>query len=149
MLGRAPARLHDRRSHLGGTGATLILALQLFCDLVEDLDAARLEHVPQLAQLVGVGLQIGKRREDLTGCDEPALANLIEYADRDRRLPALLTAATAGAPASSGSAVSVIVTTGFVLLQLGDPRYQLFGRTLGRIPMLIRSRVGERVEQST
>ena len=33
-------------------GAALVFELQLFGDLVEHLDAARLEHLPELAQLV-------------------------------------------------------------------------------------------------
>ena len=63
------------------TRAPLVFALELFGDLVEHLDAARLEHVVQVAQLVGVGLEIGERGEDLAGRDEAALAHLVEHAD--------------------------------------------------------------------
>src|SRR4029078_1907995 len=66
------------------TRAALVFALQLFCDLVEHLDATRLEHVPQLAQLVRVGFEVGERGKDLTGSDETALANLVEHADCNR-----------------------------------------------------------------
>ena len=88
MLGRAPARFPERGNRFGRqyTRAALVFELQLFGDLVEHLDAARLEHLPELAQLVGVGLEIGERGEDLTGGDEAALANLVEHADSDGRL---------------------------------------------------------------
>ena len=39
----------------------------------------RLEHVPEVAQLVGVGFEIGERREDLAGRDEAALLDLLEH----------------------------------------------------------------------
>ena len=75
-VGGAPAFGGDD----GVPGAALVFELQLFGDLVEHLDAARLEHVPEVAQLVGVGLEIGERGEDLTGRDEAALADLVEHA---------------------------------------------------------------------
>ena len=52
--------------------------MQLFRDLVEHFDAARLEHVPKVAQLVGVGFEIGERCEDFAGRDEAALFDLCD-----------------------------------------------------------------------
>ena len=99
---------------MGLHAAPLVFELQLLRDLVEHLDAARLEHVPQLAQLVGVGLEIGERGEDLAGRDEAALAHLVEHVRPRRRLRrAAAQLLLQVRCASSGSAVSVIVTTGF------------------------------------
>ena len=88
-LGRCSRCSAARRRGAGGrrvggrtAGAALVFELQLFGDLVEHLDAARLEHLPELAQLVRVGLEIGERGEDLAGRDEAALANLVEHTDR-------------------------------------------------------------------
>ena len=102
------------------------------------------------AQLVGVGLEIGERGEDLAGRDEPALAHLRRARrSRPRSLGVARAAAVAVRSVRSGSAVSVIVTTGVVLGSvIGDPRYQLLGDGFGRIPSARRrSRVRERVEQ--
>ncbi len=77
---RAPARRFHARHRLR-SGAALVFELELFGDLVEHFDAARLEHVPEFAQLVGIGFEIGKRGEDLAGRDEAALFDLVEHAD--------------------------------------------------------------------
>src|SRR5262245_51111902 len=76
---RAPRGGRARRRGRALYAAAFVLELQLLRDLVEHLDAARLEHLPQLAQLVGVGLEIGERGEDLAGRDEAALAHLREH----------------------------------------------------------------------
>ncbi len=60
----------------------MVFELQLFRDLVEHLDARRLEHVVEVAQFVGVGFEIRERREDLAGRDETARAELIEHGRR-------------------------------------------------------------------
>ena len=71
-------RGYGRRGSAVRTSA-FVFELELLRDLVENLDAARLEHLPQIAQLVGVGFEIGEGREDLAGGDEAALAHLREH----------------------------------------------------------------------
>ncbi len=58
----------------------MVFELELGRDLVEHLHTARLEHVVEVAQLVGVGLEIGERGEDLAGRDEATLTYLAEHA---------------------------------------------------------------------
>ena len=73
------------RAQFAYASRALVFELQLFRDLVENFDATRLKHVPQVAQLVGVGFEIGKRREDLAGRNEATLSYLVEHTDNTRR----------------------------------------------------------------
>ncbi len=151
--GAALGRCSARRA--GGAGATrrrgdtapLVFELELFGDLVEHLHAVRLEHLPEVAQLVGVGLEIGERGEDLAGGDEAALAHLREHVvdGRRRRSRRRLSAACSRRRRRSVDRTRRVSGSGVCVI--GDPRYQLLGDGFGRIPMLGRSRVRERVEQ--
>ena len=59
--------------------AALIFEFQLFRDLIQHLDAARLEHLPEIAQLIGVGFEIGERGEYFPGGDEATGLDFLEH----------------------------------------------------------------------
>ena len=137
------------RCRLGCRGhaarAALVLAFELLGDLVEHLDAARLEHVVEVAQLVGVGLEIGERREDLAGRDEAALAHVVEHADHARARTGAGCDAVATRPGARVAtrrgrprvADSPSRASGSIISAIGDPPYQLLGDRFGRLPLLV------------
>ena len=72
-LGVARTMLVARRAPLA-----LVFALQLLVDLVDDLDAARARARVDRGELVGLGLEVGERGEDLAGGDERAVTDVRE-----------------------------------------------------------------------
>ena len=82
---RAPARRAARRAVRGATRAPLVFELELFGDLVEHLDAARLEHLPQLAQLVVSGSRSGNAAKISPVVMKPRSRTCVEHADGRRR----------------------------------------------------------------